>query len=151
MGTRPAAEDPQAILRKKRERLNIKAQATAWALYYYLSMAYPVEFRQFLAALSQLPRDLPLEGETVAAVFRRTFRLDGSPEADARFAERWLEFIRTLPPAYIDIALVEPKPPASNGTNPPGYPGLPPGYPGLPPGSGPGSPDGGAPGSGPGR
>ncbi|MBA2225473.1 hypothetical protein [Thermogemmata fonticola] len=151
MGTRPAAEDPQAILRKKRERLNIKAQTTAWALYYYLSVAYPEEFRQFLTALSQLPRDLPLEGETVAAVFRRTFRLDGSPEADARFAERWLEFIRTLPPVYIDVALVEPKPPTSGESTTPGYPGFPPGYPGLPPGSGPGSPDGGAPGSGPGR
>jgi hypothetical protein len=143
VGTRPAAEDPQAILRKKRERLNIKAQATAWALYYYISTAYPVEYRQFLAALSHLPRDLPLEGETVAAIFRRAFHLDGSPEADARFAERWLEFIRTLPPVYIDVALVEPKPPTSSGTNPPGYPGLPPGYPGLPPGGGPGSPDGG--------
>jgi hypothetical protein len=151
LGTRPAAEDPQAILRKKRERLNIKAQATAWALCYYISTAYPGEYRQFLAALSQLPRDLPLEGETVAAVFRRTFHLDGSPEADAQFAERWLEFMRTLPPVYIDVALVEPKPPTtSDGTNPPGYPGIPgvpPGYPpGLPPGSGPGSPDGSDPG-----
>lgn len=140
---RNATDDPQVRLRKQRERLNLKAQATAWALYYYLSTAHAAEFRQFLAELSAFPRDLPLEGETVLAAFRHAFHLDGSPEADARFAERWLEFMRTLPPAYIDVTLVDPKPATSNGTGQPGYPGLPPGYPGLPPGgTGPGAPGG---------
>jgi hypothetical protein len=143
LGTpRSATDDPQVLLRKQREQLNLKAQATAWALYYYLDSIHNAEFRRFLAELTAMPRDLPLEGDTILATFRRVFQLDGSPEADARFAERWLEFIRTVPPAYIDITLVEPKPPTSN-TNQPGYPGLPPGYPGLPPGGlGPGTPDG---------
>ncbi len=139
---RPAAEDPQVILRRQRERLNIKAQATAWALCYYLHTARPQEFRAFLAELSAFPRDLPLQGETVLAAFRRAFRLDGSAAADDKFAHQWLNFMRTVPITSIDVPLTEPKPPETGSSTPglpPGYPGLPPGYPGAP--GSPGGPD----------
>jgi hypothetical protein len=122
----PWTEDAATLLRKKRDRLSIKAQATSWALYYYLAKDRQNELRTFLDELAALPRDLPLEGETVTAAFCRAFNLDGSDEAYSRFANRWLEYVRTLPKSSEDILLVEPKPkspPAGGFPGGPGFPG----------------------------
>lgn len=124
-GTQPSSvpleEDPTSLLRKKRERLGIKAQATAWALYYYLAKERPTELRRFLDSLAVLPRDLPLDGDTVLALFCQSMKLDGSKASLNQFATEWLEFIRTVPPAAIvpDIALNEPK--ANTTTSPGGF------------------------------
>jgi hypothetical protein len=131
-GTEPVL-DAAAQLRKKRERLAVKAQATSWALYYYLAKDRPNDLRKFVAELAALPRDLPLDGATVFAAFCRSFSLDGSKESLAQFAKGWLGYLATVAPAGIDIPLVDPKPAAST-TGTPGTPGSPP-MGGAPPGS----------------
>ncbi len=115
-------DDPSTLLRKKRDRLDIKAQATAWALYYYLVKERPNELQTFLTALAALPRDLPLDGDTVLTVFCQSLALDGSKESLTKFANEWLDSIRTVPPAAVvpDIPLVEAK---ASTTNPLGGPG----------------------------
>jgi hypothetical protein len=112
-GMNPAAppqEDPIVKLRKGRERLLIKAEATSWALCYYLSRERPKEFKRFLDELALLPRDLPLDGAVVTATFLKAFNLDGSPESLRRFADGWLDYMGILTRASQDIELVEPKP-----------------------------------------
>ena len=61
MGTMPGVqplpgsdEDPVVMQRKKRERLTIKAHATAWALHYYLARQKPelLEKHYYIAALN---------------------------------------------------------------------------------------------------
>ena len=118
-----ATEDPVVKLRKKRERLMIKAQATAWALYYYLAKDHPSELRRFVSELAAMPRDLPLDGATVLAAFDKAFGLDGSKESHQKFADRWLSAMGSLAPAGFDIPLVDPKP--ASKTDSPGNPGLP--------------------------
>jgi hypothetical protein len=133
-------ENQLAQMRKKRDRLSVKAQATSWALYYYLLKNHPNELEKFLVELAALPRDLPLDGDVVVATFCRAFGLDGSKPSAAKFATEWLDYMRDVPPAGVDIPLVDPKPPTS-GT---GTLGGPPGLPGKPGGSG----GGGGPGDG---
>jgi hypothetical protein len=136
--TAVADNDPLVILRKKREQLSVKAQATSWALYYYLAKDRPSELRKFVSELSTLPRDLPLDGPTVTAAFCRSFGLDGSPESFARFADTWMDYTRSVARAGIDIPLVEPKAPKNDGAT-----GGPPG--GMPPGLGSAGPPPGGP------
>jgi hypothetical protein len=119
----PPAEDLVALQRKKRERLAVKAHATAWGLYYYLSRDKPAELAKFTAELSGYPRDLPLDGPTVTAAFCRAFGLDGSPKSLKEFADGWLEYMSVAQVGH-DIPLVEPKPPmpAVDPMNPMGIP-----------------------------
>ena len=133
------AEDPIIAQRKKRERLNIKSQATAWALYYYLSRSpRSAELKLYVAELNKLPRDLPIDGRTAHAAFVRVFKLSATEDGPAdpalvkKFATDWLDYMTTVPVVSIDIPLVVPQPLKTTGTGP-----------GLLPGSGPG------PGSGP--
>jgi len=128
-------DDLPTQLRKKRARLSIKAQATAWSLYYYLALNYPRELQHFLDEVATLPRDLPLEGDTMVALFCKSFGLDESKPALARFTNGWLDYMRDIPPAGVDILLAEPKP-ATSGDNMgmgPGLPGGPGGGGGPPP------------------
>lgn len=128
-------DDLPTQLRKKRARLSIKAQATAWALYYYLALNYPNQLRVFLDELAALPRDLPLEGDAIVPLFCKAFGLDGSRQSMARFTNGWLDSMRDISPAGVDILLTEPKP-ASGGTSTgmgPGLPGGPGGGGGPPP------------------
>jgi len=125
-------DDPAIILRKKRDRLGIKAQATAWALYYYLAKDHPDQLRRFVDELATLPRDLPLDGDTVVAVFCRAFAIENNKSALTRFANEWLDYVSSVPPAWTDIELVEPKPSSTSSPNGPGgygSPGNSPGYP----------------------
>jgi hypothetical protein len=116
----PTPDDAATKLRKSRERLAIKAQATSWALCHYLSRERPREYRKFLDELAALPRDLPLDGPVVVATFCRAFELDGSKDSLRRFADAWLENINSLQRVGYDILLVDPKPttPATTGTGP---------------------------------
>jgi len=135
----PPEEHESVILRKKRDRLSIKAHATAWALYYYLAKDHPDKLKHFLDELAALPRDLPLDGDTVVEIFCRSVGIENSKQSLTKFANGWLDYIRSVPAASIDVAIVEPK--ASSGTaGPGGFPGMPPG---MPPGPGdPGRPGG---------
>ena len=103
-------EDPATILRKKRDRLLLKAHATSWALYYYLAKENPSKLRKFLDELSALPRDLPLDGDTVVAVFCKSFDIENNKESLARFANAWLDYIRIVPSASVDVSIAIPKP-----------------------------------------
>lgn len=110
-------EDPKLLQRRKRERLAIKSDATAWALYYYLSRARPDELKQYIAELDKLPRDLPIDGKTSYAAFVRAFKLstaaDGAPDPAlmAKFAKEWFDYISTVSVLSYDIPLVVPEPP----------------------------------------
>ena len=110
-------EDPLVLQRRKRERLNIKSQATAWALYYYLARSRSAELQQYIAELNKLPRDLPIDGRTAHAAFVRVFKLssteDGQadPALMAKFARDWLDYMTTVPPVGLDVPLVVPEPP----------------------------------------
>jgi hypothetical protein len=113
-------EDPAVTLRKKRARLSIKANATAWALYYYLANARPDELKIYLAELNKLPRDLPIDGRTSREAFVRAFGLSAAkggaadPARMKQFANDWLGYIATVPPAGFDVALEVPEPPKTN-------------------------------------
>lgn len=110
-------EDPVAALRKKQQRLAIKANATSWALYYYLTKSKPDHLRQYVAELNKLPRDLPIDGHTAYAVFVRVFKLSATedgpadPKAMKKFADEWLEYIGTVPLIGHDVPLTIPEPP----------------------------------------
>jgi len=127
-------DDAATILHKKRDRLAIKAQATAWALYYYLAKDHPAQLRRFLDELAVLPRDLPLDADTVVAAFCRAFAIENDKPSLTRFADGWLNYINSLPPVSTDIPLAEPKPASTAGSGAPGGLGLPGG---MPPGGSP--------------
>ena len=125
-----SAEHPSVTLRKKRDRLNIKSQATAWSLYYYLARSRSAELNQYIGELNKLPRDLPIDGRTAYLAFVRVFKLsatDNGPPDPAllkRFAADWLEYMGTVPTVGIDIPLVVPvaTKPGSVTEPPPGQP-----------------------------
>ncbi|WP_439627589.1 hypothetical protein [Gemmata sp.] len=122
-------DDTIALLRKKREALTEKGQATAWALYYYLAKDRRDELQKFVGELAALPRDLPLDGDTVLNAFCRSLGVANTPEGLAKFTDSWFEYIKTVPPVGLDIPLVEAKPPTPmNPMNPMGVPpmGFPP-------------------------
>jgi hypothetical protein len=103
-------EDPVTKLRKARERLQTKADATAWALCYYLTREKPREFRKFVDELAMLPRDLPLDGAVVTQAFFRAFDLDGGNESLRRFADAWMKYMNDQVRVSEDIELIELKP-----------------------------------------
>jgi hypothetical protein len=117
-------DDHNYIARKKRERLTIKAQATSWALYYYLAKAKPVELQIFLNELAAMPRDIPLEGAAVQAFFR-AFNLDGSKESLDRFARSWIDYVHDTAPAGSDVTLIQPKSAPAPSSSMPSGPGAP--------------------------
>jgi hypothetical protein len=117
-------EDPVVVQRKKRERLAIKAQATAWALYYYLAREKPDLLKKYIAELDKLPRDLPIDGRTAYRTFIRVFGLsaeDGTADHAKlkTFARDWLESMSSVPTVGFDVQIVFPDPPKDT-TNPMG-------------------------------
>lgn len=109
-------EDPVVTLRKKRARLNIKANATAWALFYFLSRAKPNELKAYIDELNKLPRDLPIDGRTSYNAFIHVFKLSATPDGPAdpdrmkKFAKEWLDYISSVPAAGYDVPLLPPEP-----------------------------------------
>lgn len=139
-------DDPVVLQRKKRDRLNIKAQATAWALYHFLDRAKPEQLRQYIAELKKLPIDLPVDGRTSYVAFVRAFGLSGSADGVAdqakmrQFAQEWVAYMKIVPSTYHDIPLVVPAPvaPGTGGGAPMSPMGLRPGGGGPDAGGGPG-------------
>jgi hypothetical protein len=120
-------DDPVQTKRKKYEKLANKSQATSWALYYYLAKNHRDGLNRFLAELSRLPRDLPIDEQTTLTAFAKAFNLstgatrEDGKETFAEFGQKWVKFILELQPVGIDIDLPDP-PPA---TGIPGVPGAP--------------------------
>jgi hypothetical protein len=139
-------EDPAVTQRKKRDRLNTKAQATSWALYYYLSHEKPDLLGKYLAELNKQPRDLPIDGRTAYKAFVRVFKLsatDGGPadpEKLKAFAKEWLDYMTSVPVTGFDVPIVVPEPSKEPGPDQPGGPKMPGGGSKLPGGSGSGGP-----------
>ena len=127
--TGPQFEDPIAAKRKKVERLSEKAQATSWALYYYLAKRHKDGLRAYMDELARLPRDLPIDDLTLMNVFAKSFNLttgavsEGGKKTFAEFAQEWMRFVTELPPVGIEVNL--PDPPPATGTGGPGTPGMP--------------------------
>lgn len=125
------SEDPAVARRKAQNRLELKAQATAWSLYYFLARAKQAELTAYVSELNKLPRDLPIDGKTSFAAFVRAFKLSSTPDGPAdpalvkKLAAEWFEYATTVPPASIDIPLVVPEPPKGGTGTGPGLPGLP--------------------------
>jgi hypothetical protein len=126
-------DDPVVVQRKKRERLTIKAQATSWALYYFLANEKPALLEKYIRELNKLPRDLPIDGRTAQGVFVRVFDLAATPGGAAdpermkKFAKDWFDYMNTVPPAGFDVPLIVPEPTTTpNPNGPGGGPGPPP-------------------------
>ncbi|MCS6866560.1 MAG: hypothetical protein RMJ56_00565 [Gemmataceae bacterium] len=138
----PDVENPIVLLRKKRERLTIKAQATAWALYYYLAQEKPAQLQQYLAELNKFPRDLPIDGRTAFTIFIRVFDLTNPSNGTVdsakfqKFAEEWVAAILNESPTWIDLPVVIPEKPKDPDPKNPMTPvpkfGSPPMGPGVP-------------------
>jgi hypothetical protein len=135
-----AEEDPAIAQRKKRDRLAIKAQATAWALFAYLDREKPDLLKKYIGELNKLPRDLPIDGQTAYLTFVRVFDLasgtddHADPQKMKRFASEWLGWIGSQPQVGFDVPIVTPEPPKESSTGPMGPGGGPkqPGGPGIP-------------------
>jgi hypothetical protein len=119
--------------------LRVKAQATAWALYYDLAKNHTAELHAFLLDLGRLPRDVAVDRDTKVMIFARSFQLlddkgNLNEKAFDAFAQSWLASIRRVPPAWETVEVTTPAPAA-------GAPGVGPGGPMgpmLPMGEGPG-------------
>jgi hypothetical protein len=122
-----------------------KAQATSWALYYYLAKTNAAGLRRYLDELNRLPRDLPLDEKAALDVFARAFNLTTAAKPEdgkstlREFAEAWVGTINGLTPAGLDIPLHEPSPQPTNPNQPMGPGGI---FPPFGPGGRPSGPGG---------
>jgi hypothetical protein len=121
------AEEAAAERAKQEERMALKAQATAWALFYYLYREKPDQFRKYSEELAKLPRDLPLDGRAAVAVFARAFDLTTGPDPEPgkttlkEFADAWVTAVNGTTPAGVDVTVKEAQPMPPNphpGDNP---------------------------------
>ncbi len=115
-GASPKADSAEEM--KRLAGFTIKARASAWALYYYLAKYRPMELQAYFRDLSNLPRDLPLDGNTKMRVFARSFHLvdkDGEPDLNAfgDFARGWLGTISGVPEAWVNVEVTTPPPAAA--------------------------------------
>jgi hypothetical protein len=112
-------EDFYAELRAKEERMSMKAQATAWALFYYLYTEKPEEYRKYITELDKLPRDLPVDEKTALDVFGRAFNVSMGPTPEPGktsfedFAKTWQEKVQGTTPAGVEVRIKPPPPPDS--------------------------------------
>jgi hypothetical protein len=144
--------DPLTARRKSREKLQVKADSTAWALVFYLSRTKTQGLHNFYAEMRRMPRDMELDDKTVLMTFCRCFNLT-TPDKTAvdeaafkQFAVSWLDYMKNVPSYGQDIPIdASSLDPASGGGGPGGFPG---GRPGGFPGGGPGGQDPGGPGGG---
>ena len=125
-----------------------KAEATSWALVYYLTTFKGSEWKAFTARLDRMPRDMKLDKQLVLREFALAFGLTKAGTAEPTidedefklFAQKWVDFVKGTPRSWETMALRADQP--NNGGGQPGGPGGFPGGPGGFPG-GPGGPGGG--------
>jgi hypothetical protein len=135
---------------KKEEADRRKARATAWSLTNFLIRKRLDGWQRYFKELSQLPRDMPLDEETLWRAFARAFNAvdaTGQPDLNAlkELADDWdkdtrleqydnreISVMRTIWQSYKEAAARQSAPPT------PGAPGAVPGaVPGAPPAGGP--------------
>ncbi len=129
-----------------------KAQATAWALVYYLTRTQDKKWGEFVNRLNRMPRDMKLDKQLVLREFCLTFNLTKAGETDPttdpvafkQFGETWVKYILAAPASW-RVEKVRADQPQNPAGGPGGGPGMPPGGPGGFPGApgGPGGPGGG--------
>jgi len=115
-------------------KLEHKAQATAWALTYFLSRERPAGMKKYCAELNAMPRDMRIGKKQSIETFAKCFNLMNPDETaidDVKlkdFARKWIGYLDATQESWRDIPVettttVPPPPP--NGV-PPG-PGMIPG------------------------
>ena len=128
-GTIEVVPDKAAI----KAKLESKAQASSWALIYFLSKTNTPKLHEFFADLDKLPRDMRLDNKVVIEIFAKKFNLMNAEFtaiddiAFNDFAEKWVRSMNAEQPNWYPQLLKAPENPGQGG------PGLPPG-----PGGGPG-------------
>ncbi len=124
------AENVAANLRLSKERLRAKADATAWALVYYLSRSQLDGLKNFYRELGRMPRDMRLDEKVVLKTFCKCFNLMDRQKTDQideaafkQFAEMWVRSMRNVPVYGVELAMSG----NPGGGNNPGSAGAPPG------------------------
>jgi len=120
-----------------------KAEATSWALVYYLTTFKGSEWKAFTARLDRMPRDMKLDKQLVLREFVLAFGLTKAGAAEPTideaefktFAQKWVDFVKGTPRSWETMAL-RPDQPNNNGGQPGGFPGGPGGPGGFPGGPG---------------
>jgi hypothetical protein len=103
------------------ERLRTKADATAWALTYYLTQKHTTKQTAFYASLNAMPRDMKLSSTLVLTTFCQEFGLMNDDQVTVNeaafktFAEDWVKYVNGLQPTWREITLA-----AINPANPGG-------------------------------
>ena len=141
--------DPITTRRKSRDKLQVKADSTAWALVFYLSRTRTQGLHNFYAEMRRMPRDMELDDKAVLMTFCRCFNLT-TPDKTAvdeaafkQFAVSWLDYMKNVPSYGQDIPIDASSLDPASGGQQGGFPG---GRPGGFPGGGPGGSDPGGPG-----
>lgn len=110
-GPPPSENDPEIAARNSRERLTRKAEATAWALHYYLAKNKLPGLHTYYAELRRLPRDMRLNPDKTLFLFCQCFNLTNpersavDPAAFKKFAEGWIDTMKNIPPYGLDLPL----------------------------------------------
>lgn len=114
------------LAEKAKEEREI-AQATSWALVYYLAKNQQLDrLMRYCGDLSMLPRDLEFDESVLRGVFDRAFQV-----RDVKgFSERWFLEMDNLTLEFPEmerelLQALEPPPPPARPANPGGIPGLP--------------------------
>ncbi|MGL6096568.1 MAG: hypothetical protein ACRC7O_12325, partial [Fimbriiglobus sp.] len=92
------------------DRLTTKAQATSWALLYYVMKTRPAQLYRFYYDLNKLPRDMRIERAEILQLFAKNFDLlaangEIDEKAFAGFAGRWLQYMNSVRQTGVDIPL----------------------------------------------
>lgn len=111
-GGESTVENVAANLRMSKERLLAKADATSWALVYYLSRGQMDGLKKFYTELNRMPRDMRLDERVVLTTFCKCFNLMDRQKPDTiddaafkNFAEMWVRSMRNVPVYGVDIAM----------------------------------------------
>jgi hypothetical protein len=106
-------ENVAANLRMSKERLLAKADATSWALVYYLSRGQMDGLKNFYRELGRMPRDMRLDEKVVLKTFCKCFNLMDRQKVDQvdeaafkHFAEMWVRSMRNVPVYGVELAMV---------------------------------------------
>ncbi len=122
MGQPGAGENP-GISPTRRFKLEMKAQATAWALTFFLARERPDGMKKYYAELNKLPRDLRIDKTLALETFARSFSLLNPEQTEIDdaafkdFAKKWIGYLEATQDTWRDIPVeatpnpTGPKPP----------------------------------------
>ncbi len=123
-GAAGTPENVTANLRMSKERLQSKADATSWALVYYLSRSQMDGMKNFYRELGRMPRDMRLDEKVVLKTFCKCFNLMDRQKSDQideaafkHFAEMWVRSMRNVPVYGIELPMAATGAPGGGGGN----------------------------------